>query len=324
MNWIDGIIILTLAVYVFEGLNRGFVEQLLELFGFFLTIFLASWTYRPIGNWLASQVGMLPEAADPLAFLIDWVLLQALYSLILRYSYHLLPRVIRKSRSNHIAGVLPALAKAYVILAIILTVTVIAPVPNQLKLAINNSWLGSKFVAQSATVENYLNKIFGRNVEKSLTFLTVPPQNEQIIGSNDRVDLKFTTTDVTVDASAEAQMLRLVNQARTEAGLVALTMDDSLVGVARAHSKDMFARGYFAHVNPDGKSPFDRMVDAGISFKLAGENLAYAANVQLAFNGLMNSPDHRANILEKDFRRVGMGVMNGGVYGEMFTQDFTN
>lgn len=324
MNWIDVIIILTLGVYIFEGINRGFVEQLLELVGFFLTIFLATWTYRPIGVWLATHVGVLPEAADPLAFLIDWVVLQALYSLALRFGYHLLPSVIRRSRSNHIAGVLPALAKAYIILAIILTVAVIAPVPAQLKLAINSSFLGSRFVAQSGTVEGYLNKIFGRNVEKSLTFLTVPPQNEQIIGSNDRVDLKFATTDVTVDAAAETQLLQLVNQARAQAGLATLTMNAKLTDVARAHSRDMFARGYFAHTNPDGQSPFDRMNAAGINFKVAGENLAYAANVTLAFNGLMNSPEHRANILEPDFRHVGMGVINGGIYGEMFTQDFTN
>lgn len=324
MNWIDVVIIITLAIYIYEGVTRGFVEQLLELFGFFLTIFLAAWTYRPIGGWLTSHVGVLPEAADPLAFLIDWVALQALFSLALKYGYQLLPAFIRRSRSNHIAGIIPAVAKAYVILAIILTVAVIAPVPTQLKSAINNSWLGSRFVAQSSNVENYLNKIFGRNVEKTLTFLTVPPQNEQIIGSNDRIDLKFTTTDVTVDPTAETQLLSLVNQARTQAGLVPLVMNTPLVTVARAHSRDMFARGYFAHNDPDGKSPFDRMTAAGIKYQTAGENLAYAANVQLAFNGLMNSPEHRANILEKSFRKVGMGVINGGLYGEMFTQDFTD
>ncbi|HSX42223.1 MAG TPA: CvpA family protein [Candidatus Saccharimonadales bacterium] len=324
MNWIDGIIVVTLVIYVFEGVNRGFMEQVLELIGFFLTIFLAAWTYRPIGAWLSAHAGVLPEAADPLAFLIDWTVLQALFSLALKYGYHLLPAVIRRSRSNHIAGVFPALAKAAVIIAIVLTVAVIAPVPRQLKQAINGSYLGSKFVAQSGTVEGYLNKIFGRDVEKSLTFLTVPPQNEQIIGSNDRVDLKFTTTDVKVDAAAETQLLDLVNQARRQAGLVPLTMATKLVAVGEAHSRDMFARGYFAHNDPDGKTPFDRMTDAGITFKVAGENLAYAANVQLAFNGLMNSPEHRANILEKDFRQVGMGVIDGGIYGEMFTQDFTN
>ncbi len=84
----------------------------------------------------------------------------------------------------------------------------------------------------------------------------------------------------------------------------------------------MFARGYFSHTDPDGKSPFDRIAAAGITYKAAGENLAYAANVDLAHAGLMRSPGHRANILETDFGRVGIGVIDGGIYGRMFTQNF--
>ncbi len=86
----------------------------------------------------------------------------------------------------------------------------------------------------------------------------------------------------------------------------------------------MFEKGYFSHENLEGKSPFDRMEAAGIIFKVAGENLAYAATVDLAHNGLMRSPGHRANILEVDFGTVGIGVIDGGIYGKMFTQNFTN
>jgi uncharacterized protein YkwD len=52
--------------------------------------------------------------------------------------------------------------------------------------------------------------------------------------------------------------------------------------------------------------------------------LAYAASVDLAHNGLMRSPGHRANILSADFGQVGIGVIDGGIYGKMFTQEFTN
>jgi uncharacterized protein YkwD len=117
-------------------------------------------------------------------------------------------------------------------------------------------------------------------------------------------------------------MLVLINQERAKAGLAALAWDEDLAKVARAHSTDMFARGYFAHKNPDGLSPFDRMANAGITFKAAGENLAYAATVELAHGGLMRSPGHRANILEKDFGRVGIGIIDAGPYGKMFTQSF--
>ena len=61
-----------------------------------------------------------------------------------------------------------------------------------------------------------------------------------------------------------------------------------------------------------------------IKFISAGENLAYAPTVEIAHQGLMNSPGHRENILRPSFGRVGIGVIDGGVYGKMFTQDFAD
>ena len=66
------------------------------------------------------------------------------------------------------------------------------------------------------------------------------------------------------------------------------------------------------------------MDKAGIHFQAAGENLALAPNINLAHQGLMNSPGHRANILSPDFKKVGIGVIDGGIYGEMFVQEFSN
>jgi len=92
--------------------------------------------------------------------------------------------------------------------------------------------------------------------------------------------------------------------------------------VGRAHAADMLKRGYFSHYTPEGLSPFDRMEQAGITYLYAGENLAFSPNVTLAMQGLMNSPGHRENILSEHFGRVGIGVLDAGVYGEMFVQEF--
>ena len=104
----------------------------------------------------------------------------------------------------------------------------------------------------------------------------------------------------------------------------ALKADPALTAVARQHSKDMFARGYFSHITPGGKDPFDRMREAGITFIAAGENLALAQTLTIAHNGLMNSPGHRANILSPQYGRVGIGIMDGGIYGLMISQEFRN
>jgi len=99
-------------------------------------------------------------------------------------------------------------------------------------------------------------------------------------------------------------------------------VDARLTQVARQHSEEMLRMGYFAHDSPALGSPFDRMARAGIRYKLAGENLALAPSVERAHVGLMNSPEHRDNILRPEFRKIGIGAVNGGLAGQMFTQDF--
>jgi uncharacterized protein YkwD len=86
----------------------------------------------------------------------------------------------------------------------------------------------------------------------------------------------------------------------------------------------MFTRGYFSHNTPENKTPFDRMRESEVRFRTAGENLALAPTLSIAHTGLMNSPGHRANILQSNFGRLGIGVLDGGKRGLMITQNFRN
>lgn len=61
-----------------------------------------------------------------------------------------------------------------------------------------------------------------------------------------------------------------------------------------------------------------------VKFLSAGENIALAPTLETAHQSLMNSPGHRRNILDPDFGRVGIGIVDGGIYGKMFTQNFAN
>ena len=95
-----------------------------------------------------------------------------------------------------------------------------------------------------------------------------------------------------------------------------LVADDALREVARRHSLEMFQRDYFSHTSPTTGSPFDRMRAASILFVVAGENLAFAPNVDIAHRGLMNSPGHRANILRPEFGRIGIGAIRSPGAGQ--------
>jgi uncharacterized protein YkwD len=87
----------------------------------------------------------------------------------------------------------------------------------------------------------------------------------------------------------------------------------------------MWQRQYFGHVNLDNETPFDRLKRGGIKFLAAGENLALAPNVTLAHQGLMNSPEHKENILYPTYKSIGIGAIDAGPgRGIMFVQEFTN
>jgi uncharacterized YkwD family protein len=137
------------------------------------------------------------------------------------------------------------------------------------------------------------------------------------------------TTTTTKPASTasittqEHQMVNLVNQERSSRGLKALQVDTKLVKVARMKSQDMINNKYFGHQSPKYGSPFDLMKSQGVTYRYAGENLAGADTVQRAHTNLMNSEGHRKNILNSNYTKIGIGVVKGGPYGLMISQEFT-
>ena len=102
----------------------------------------------------------------------------------------------------------------------------------------------------------------------------------------------------------------------------ALENDMRLVDLSRKKSKDMIDKNYFGHTSPTYGTPFDALKNNGITYRYAGENLAGAPTVERAHTGLMNSPGHRANILNPNFTHIGIGIVDGGPYGKMYTQTF--
>ena len=114
-----------------------------------------------------------------------------------------------------------------------------------------------------------------------------------------------------------ATLFASMNTARTEAGLPPLESDDTLAEVALIRAGDLVARHYFDHYSPDGGSAFSELGLHGVAYGLAGENLArnnypVARSVEVAFDGLMASPGHRANILEPRFRAAGIAAVADG------------
>ncbi len=107
----------------------------------------------------------------------------------------------------------------------------------------------------------------------------------------------------------EAKVMRLLNAMRRRLRLRTLTLDKAATLVARAHSRDMCRRRFFAHKNLGGKMPWDRLKAGGVKFRAAGENIAAGQRTALEVHRDWNtSPGHRKNRLHKRYRRMGIGV----------------
>ncbi|MGI8837954.1 MAG: CvpA family protein [Pyrinomonadaceae bacterium] len=318
-NLIDLLLIVLILLSVLNGWRRGFILGLLDLLGWALGLLAGLRFYQPVARWLGARVDMWSEVWDqPIAFVIIAVIAGVGVRLLSYALLKRLPKDIHKRPTNQLLGILPGVANGLIFAAIVSALLLALPLNESLRERARKSTLVNGLGVYTERLEAALHPVFGEAVAETLNLLTIRPE------SNERVSLPFTLDAPPPKPDLEAEMLKLVNIERTAAGLGALASDPELTEVARRHSTDMFARGYFAHVTPEGLDPFDRIREADVRFQTAGENLALAQSVQVAHRGLMNSPGHRANILRPQFGRVGIGIMDGGRFGLMVTQNFRN
>ncbi|MDE2025611.1 MAG: CvpA family protein [Patescibacteria group bacterium] len=322
-NWVDVVVVAGAVLYMIEGYGTGFLGGIFDIAGFLLSFALALKFHGDLGTAF-SRVFHL---SNSIGNVIGFALIAILVELVLRLLQKKLDMYIDRipgfyessvGKTNQWLGIIPGFFSGMVLLAFFLTIFVVVPISLPVKQAIGDSAFGSKLVEQTQSLEKNLVGMFGGSTNNLLTFFTIEPQ------TNSLIKLDFTYPDSTSDTQAEERMLILVNAERAKQNLPPLMGDDKLKQVGELHASDMLARGYFSHYTPEGLSPFDRMAAANISYEYAGENLAFSPNVDLAMQGLMQSPGHRANILSPNYHRVGIGVMNAGIYGEMFAQEFTD
>ncbi|MCW5848585.1 MAG: CvpA family protein [Anaerolineae bacterium] len=318
LNWIDLIVVLIVVVYLARGWYEGFLRVTLDLVGLAL-IFWAGWRfYLRLSGWLAGQWRIPEVYGRPLGFLLAGIVAASIFWIIAGLILGALPRQVHHSWLNRLLGLLPAALSGLLVAALVVTLVSVAPTDLPLASAVPSSMLGRPLAEWTTKVEGRLRPVFGDAIAETLNFLTVRPETDAFL------ELPYRVADPRPALDAEEEMLRLVNEERGRVGIAALVMDDRLRALAQTHSRDMFQRGYFSHYTPDRLSPFDRMDQFGIRYLTAGENLALAPTTQAAMRGLMNSPGHRANILSPSFRRIGIGAMDGGLRGLMFSQEFTN
>jgi len=319
LNFVDAILLVTIGLSMLNGWRRGFIRGLLDLLSWTVSLLAALRFYQALANWFRTNVSFGSDVWNqPLAFLIIAIVTGVAIHLLGQAIVNRLPKDIHERSINQLLGVIPGLASGMITAALISALLLAIPLNETFRERARESVVVNRLAGYTERLEAALHPVFSEAIARTLFLLTVQPE------SGERVDLPYRVTNTRARPDLESRMLDLVNAERVAHGLRPLAPDPELTEVARRHSADMFARGYFAHETPENLDPFDRIRAADVRFLTAGENLALAPSVQVAHTGLMNSPGHRANILRPQFGRLGIGVMDGGIRGLMVTQNFRN
>ncbi|TQR35936.1 hypothetical protein C7Y47_06535 [Lysinibacillus sphaericus] len=181
----------------------------------------------------------------------------------------------------------------------------------------SNQWSNHKWVVKQPQTQAPTKEVQVPENNQTTNNNTQTAQKDNAATAPAQSKPSTTTSDVN---AFEQEVVKLTNAERTKAGLAPFKTDAQLMAAAREKSQDMQSKNYFSHTSPTFGSPFDRMKALGITYKSAGENIAQGQRTpQEVVQAWMDSPGHRANILNEKFTHIGVGYVKSGNY---WTQQF--
>lgn len=320
MQYIVDILIFLWMVWLgYEGYKKGFARSFLEFAAFYIGIFAGLFFYGLPAGMLNRSLGLPPGISNLAGFTVVMLSIIFIFFVICGYFFDgLLKRTRGKVFS--LSGSMLESIKGLTVAAIIISVLSYVPIDQSLKKVVEESPAGRVL---ALSVQNYslkIEQVFGRPVEESMFFGTIyRARNDRPLRPG-RPPERYLARD----RESENIMLLLLNRLRREYGLSELQQDDGLANAALNHSYDMFKNDYFGHSSPTEGGLGNRLDESKIPYNYAGENLALAPNVEMAYYGLVESKGHRRNMLNPGFSRAGIGVVDGGPFQKMFTQNFAD
>lgn len=316
-NLADFIIIFILLIFAVR--NNGLVQELVHLGGLIFSFIISIRSYETASQYLLKIINISPGYSKTLSFIVIWLTAEALFFALAQILVVHLPKMPKKL--SKVLGVLPAVFDGLIIVALLSSLIVALPIGGPYKRTILDSYLAPKLLSSANVVESRLRVVFNDAIIDTLNFLSVAPSSDQSV----ELGFELKEDEISYDPIVEIEMFNRVNRERKENSLSPLKFDEDLRSVSREYGKQMILFGFFSHNSQvDGSTPDQRITNAGIPYTITGENLAFAPNVDIAHQGLMNSPGHRANILSPEYGKVGIGVVDAGIFGKIFVQEFTD
>lgn len=273
--------------------------------------------YPAVADLLNTNIESITEYANAIAF---FTIVGFAFILLHLFFMPLTKRLtaFNKTKWNKAGGIVAGLHTSVIAVLLVSQFTTLISVPLTIEDEIKSRGIAEIINQPVEFINDKFIPIFQEQQVKVMALKAVDSTPEA------GINLSYTTNDFELRPDLASQMLQLVNAERNKQGLKSLSADPELTVAAKAHSADMFTRGYFSHNTPEGITPFQRLHKLHITYLFAGENLAMAPGLIKAHDGLMRSPGHRANILNPSYGRIGIAVLDAGVHGLMITQEFRN
>lgn len=320
LNWIDWVIVVVVLYYIVDGWGTGIFRLISALISFVASLWLAVRLNAVAGAFLISHFGVPSSWGNVLGYALVAIVSQIILGEILNIAISKIPPKLWLSKVNRSLGAILSAAQALVIVTLVLLLISVLPIRGTIKEEVNQSVFGGWILSQVETYGRGIKTQIDSATLQAVKFVTVKPASDESV----KLEVEPPLDSLKVDPNMEREMIDLVNSEREKVGVQLLVRSEAITQVARGHSLDMFSRRYFSHVSPEGKDAADRLQMGGVPYNVAGENLAYAPSVKIAHKGLMESEGHRENILNPQYHRIGIGVIDAGIYGIMFTQNFTD
>ncbi|HYI46578.1 MAG TPA: CvpA family protein [Actinomycetota bacterium] len=321
---IDLIVLTAVAVAMVRGWAHGSIREFFSLGGIFLGILAAPWLVGPLASLLDNVFDLDINMARVIALAVTVGVISIAGAIVgVRASGIEVsgPRFLER-----FGGTMFALIRSLTLVSLIFygIFAVAAPAEQRGSFAAEagDSVSGQLLADPDSPFTIAYDGLLSRSEDLEALTLWVRQRSvfeEEVPG--ERLDFAATNEELIAVAGAEERMFELLNQERVDRDLEPLRWCAPCADVARGHSKNMYRNGYFSHIDTLGDDPFDRMQNAGITYEAAGENLSIAPTVMTGHTSLMESPDHRENILRDLFDSVGIGCYEGP-YGFMCTQVF--
>ena len=320
---IDALLVGLLLFLAVRGWYRGLVREALDLAGLVAGTMLAFRFGPLLGGVIASMAGISTDTGR----LVGGLVLLVATGVAAAFLAGALEGRVRRPGVNLIdraGGAALASAWGGFLMVVLLSLLLALPLPAAVGRQLDSSAITRALTAPGGAPQAAFRALSGdRAIQALLQLREAVGERRVIVEGDEAVTLPAADPgDLHPDSAAATAVFDRLNRARIDAGADPLAWSPALSQVAEGHALEMYLEGYFSHRSPVTGTVADRLDAGGITYSVAGENLALAATTTQVHEGLMGSPGHRENILRPEFRRVGVAVVEGPL-GLMTVQVFT-